>query len=391
MIIVGLMSGTSADGIDAAVVQIEGAPPSLTWKVLGFHQQAHSAELRQEIFACFQPETGSVDRLCALNFSIAEAFSKAALAVIEKASLSPDDVDIIGSHGQTLWHIPLGNQASTLQLGEAAVIAERTGITTISNFRTRDMAAGGQGAPLVAYVDDLLFSHPARHRACQNIGGIGNVTFLPSLHTRPEWSPFAFDTGPGNVLLDAAAVRLTQGKWTYDRNGELASQGQINTPLLELWLREEAYFSQQPPKTTGRERFSKSYADRLCDQAAQNHLPPQDLMATLAAFTVESIAQAYRTFFPVLPDEVIVSGGGAANPVIMAGLKAALPKAVIAPSDHWGLSSAEKEAVAFAVLAYETYHNRTGNLPAATGARKNAVLGTLTPGNNFSRLYYGIK
>lgn len=391
MIIVGLMSGTSADGIDAAVVEIEGRPPSLSWKVLGFHQQPHTEYLRQEIFTCFQTETGSVDHLCALNFSIGKAFADAALTAIEKASLSPDKVDLIGSHGQTLWHIPLGDQASTLQIGEAAVIAEHTGITTINNFRTRDMAAGGQGAPLVAYVDDLLFSHPTLNRACQNIGGIGNVTFLPSIQSRPHRIPFAFDTGPGNVLIDFAAEKLTKGKWNFDHNGELASMGMIDFELLQLWLCEESYFTLKPPKTTGRERFSKKYAEHLWNQAEMHHAAPHDIIATITAFTIHSIVQSYRWDLPDIPDEVMVSGGGALNPVIMAGLKSNLPDTCVAPSDDWGLSSAAKEAVAFAVLAYETYHQRPGNMPSATGAKKPVVLGSFTPGINFTRLYYGNK
>jgi anhydro-N-acetylmuramic acid kinase len=239
------------------------------------------------------------------------------------------------------------------------------------------MAAGGQGAPLVPYIDLLLFGHADQFRAAQNIGGIGNVTFLPPFN-RPDLSPLAFDTGPGNVLLDEAAARITNGDWTYDHDGELAAEGHVDPTLLADLL-DQPYFQRKPPKSTGRELFNRAYAQAVWDRAAERSLSPTDVIATLTAFTAHSIAQAYRDFLPHPPAEVIVSGGGAANPTLMTMLQQALAPAILRLSDDLGVSSPAKEALAFAILAYETWHRRPGNLPAATGAHRAVILGQITP------------
>jgi anhydro-N-acetylmuramic acid kinase len=389
MLIVGLMSGTSADGVDTVLVELDGAPPALRWKLIQHVHQSYPGELREEILACANEISSSTARLCQLNFTLGEVFANAVLDVITASDHSPGEVELVGSHGQTVWHQPLGKGASTLQIGEAAVIAERTGITTIHNFRTRDMAAGGQGAPLTGYTDSLLFSHPTRTRACQNIGGIANVTFLPSASLQPQLQPFAFDTGPGNMLMDAAVRKITHGVQSYDRDGRLASQGQANQPLLASWLQNEPFFHQTPPKTTGREHFGEATLVKLWQQAQERRLSASDFLASLNALTAQSIADAYRDFLPIFPEEVIVSGGGSHNPVLMSSLMSLLSPARVLTSDEMGLPSTAKEAVAFAVLAYETYYNRPGNLPAATGASHPVVLGSITPGRSSRGLDHG--
>ena len=388
MIVIGLMSGTSADGVEAAVVQLEGTPPSLTWQVLGHSHRSFTPELRAEIFACFRPETGSVDRLCRLNFVLGRAFGAAALDAVRDTGLSIAEIDLIGSHGQTLWHEPPtgGGIGSTLQLGEPAIIAEMMGVPVVSNFRTRDMATGGQGAPLVPLADWLLLSHPTKTRAAQNIGGIANVTFLPSTftsHPSPTGSGMgaegviAFDTGPGNMLIDEAARLATDGVWNYDRDGMLASQGHVNDSLLADWLA-ESFFQQPPPRTTGRELFGTQRATEYWSQASRRGLGSNDIIATLTALTVASIEHAYRTFLPSMPDEVVISGGGAHNRTLIEMLTERLSPVQVTTSDKYGLDIEAKEAAAFAVLAYETWHKRPGNIPAATGASRAVVLGSIT-------------
>ncbi len=382
MIVIGLISGTSADGTDVAVVDIKGQPPHLAWQLLHFMSVPHPPVLRKQILLAMQPETSRVDQLCCLNVDLGEQFAQAALEGMAEANLTVDQVSLIGSHGQTLWHAPEHHSPATFQLGEAAVIAERTGCAVVNNFRARDMAAGGQGAPLVSYVDVVLLSHETRVRAAQNIGGIGNVTFLPP-HNRPDLRPLAFDTGPGNVLLDIMVSQLTQGAASYDQNGQMAAQGHVNKTLLTILL-DHSYFDQQPPKSTGRELFNQAYLEAVRQQfhastsAEGREISSEDIMATLTAFTAYSIARAYQDFLPLRPDEIIISGGGVQNITLLTMLNQILSPTTLIPSDQLGLPSEAKEAIAFAIMAYETWHHRPSNLPIATGATRPVVLGQIT-------------
>ena len=385
MLVIGLISGTSADGIDAAVVELNGEPPSLEWKLVKHITLPHPTELREKIFAAFRPETSSVDRLCRLNVAIGEAFASATLAVIDAANLKPADVALIGSHGQTVWHEPptQEQQGATLQIGEAAVITERTGITTVSNFRARDVAAGGHGAPLVSFLDGLFFRRATKMRAIQNIGGIGNVTFLPPLSSTQE--AIAFDTGPGNLLIDYCTTRTSNGSLTFDRDGVLAARGQVNHSWVDE-LMTHPYFRLSPPKTTGREMFGNQLGVELWKRGESLEMNSEDIVATVTAFTAESIARAYRDFLPAPIDEIYLAGGGAKNPTLVQMIRARVAPTQVYQHTDLGLAPEAKEAVAFAVMAYETIHGRPGNLPSCTGAQHPVIMGDITPGSNFSIL-----
>jgi anhydro-N-acetylmuramic acid kinase len=386
MLVVGLMSGTSGDGIDAALCEITGQPPKLAARIVAGETRPYDGEFRREILNACQPETGSVDRLCVLNVALARRFAGAALDIIQQAGCTPADVALIGSHGQSVWHQVEtdGQVTATLQLGEAAVIAEQTGITTISNFRPRDIAAGGQGAPLTGYADWLLLRHPKYWRAVQNIGGMGNVTFLPPL-SDTDSQPLAFDTGPGNALIDAAVDALTGGAASYDKDGLLAAQGQIDTDWLSNLLA-HPYYRRRPPKTTGRELFGTSMAHALVTEGQNRGLSRESIVATLTALTAHSIADAYQRFAPHPVAEVILGGGGCRNPVLVALLRELLAESRVIAHEAIGIDSDYKEALVFALLAYETWHDRPGNHPAVTGAKCPVVLGQITPGANYRRL-----
>lgn len=386
MKVIGLMSGTSADGIDAALCEITGVPPALAVKMHATWGESYPQELHNRILSACHPGESSVEKLCLLNVELAETFSNAVLRLLDHTGLSTQDIDLIGSHGQTVWHsvTPDGRVDATLQLVEAAVIAQRTGITTISNFRARDVAAGGQGAPLTAYVDWLLLRHHEYWRAVQNIGGIANVTLLPPL-SEDKYVPTAFDTGPGNVLINAAVYELTAGKMRYDHNGAMASRGQVDL----IWLNDllqHPYFERDLPKTTGRELFGVQMAQKLVQEGTARGLEAESIITTLTHFTAASIANAYRRFAPCPINESIIGGGGVHNPVLFEALRQYVWPTRVLRHEDIGMDSDYKEALVFAVLAYETWHARPGNHPALTSAQHPAILGQITPGNNYSTL-----
>lgn len=377
MIVVGLMSGTSADAIDVAVVRLDQEGSTLWLETLAFIEYPHPVQVRQRILDLFPPRRGSVRAVCEANVLIGEAFAEAALAGIAQAGLSPREIDLIASHGQTIYHqVAPGRVRSTLQIGSSAVIAERTDITTAADFRARDIAAGGQGAPLVSCVDALLFGAPGRTVAVQNIGGIANATILGE-------QVFAFDTGPGNALIDHAAARLSGGELRCDLDGRWAAQGAVQSALLSDLLA-HPYFARRPPKTTGREVFGAPLADLFIDRALALGLSRFDVLATLTALTAQSIARAYIDWVPSGVERVILGGGGGRNPTLVEMLKQALgPQVELVSSDAFGLSSDGKEAIAFAVLGYLTLHGWSGTLATCTGAKHPVVLGHLVPGNNY--------
>ena len=386
MLIIGLMSGTSADGVDAALVEVVGAAGDLKTRLVCGRTFPFEPAMRERILKCCDVDRSRVDQIADLNVSLAEVFAQGALQLIKEASVRREDVDLIGSHGQTIWHnvLPDGRVSASLQIVEAAVLAERTGVTTVSNFRARDIALGGQGAPLTSYVDWLLLRHPRYWRAIQNIGGMGNVTFLPPLDNERD-RPIAFDTGPGNALLDAAVSHFSEGKLTFDRGGKLAQRGRMNEEWLEALL-QHPYYQRGFPKTTGRETFGTAAALELITEAEARDLSEPEIVATLTALTATNIAEAYRRFAPAPIQEVILGGGGRHNPVMVAMLRDLLAPARVLTHEDIGMDSDFKEALVFALLAYESWHGRPGTLPAFTGARQAAVLGQITPGENFSEL-----
>jgi len=380
------MSGTSLDGIDVAIVDIKGSGFKAKINVLTTHSVPYPRKIREALLAVSNTNanTGDISRL---NFLLGELYTEALEETAERAQIPMNTIQLIGCHGQTIFHegqtAPyLGKRvASTLQIGESSVITERTGIDVISNFRERDMAAGGKGAPLVPYLDYMLIRHRGRGRMAVNIGGIANLTAIP-----PNTSTdrvIAFDTGPGNMVIDQLVTRITQGQQTFDRDGAIAASGEIDPKLLAKLLRDK-YFRQKPPKTAGREQYGTEFVSKLLD----TELSSENLIATATALTAESIALGVRNF--VLPemrvDEIFVSGGGTHNPTLMKMLAKAMDPIPVKESTEVGLDVDAKEAIAFAVMAYETAHLRPSNVPMATGANRPVVLGKVTPnGNGTSR------
>jgi anhydro-N-acetylmuramic acid kinase len=376
--IIGLMSGTSLDGIDAACVQISDSGGSIEVQLRGFVCVPFEEAIRERILQLH--EDGPVSEVARLNFLLGELFADAALRVLESCTLQPQDVDLIGSHGQTVCHLPA--EGVTLQIGEPSVIAERTGITTVADFRPRDMAAGGQGAPLVPLFDYLLLRHPERNRIVQNIGGIANLTWLPAGGNIDNVQ--AWDTGPGNMVIDECVRLLTDGEKNFDENGQLAMQGHHDEHWLAQ-LMQNPYFKREPPKTAGREEFGKAYSAQFVRDGKARGLVAADIIATATAFTAESIAASYHMLSTRqhaganCATEVILGGGGAFNGTLRQMLAERISYNVLTHEDV-GIRSDAKEAMAFAVLAHEAMLRHTTNVPSATGASRHVIMGKIVPG-----------
>ncbi|RJP59459.1 MAG: anhydro-N-acetylmuramic acid kinase [Deltaproteobacteria bacterium] len=371
-LIIGLMSGTSHDGVDAALVCIKGNGIKTGVNLLYHLHYPYPPEIKRRIEQAFEGFTAGI---CMLNFELGELFARAALECISKSKVSKNDLDIIASHGQTIYHIPPQGDmmGSTLQIGEADIIAERTGIVTVSDFRKRDMAAGGHGAPLVPYADFLLFREKGKAKAVQNIGGIANVTVV----TEKAKDIIAFDTGPGNSLIDEAVRILSCGEKDFDADGRWAERGNLNHDLLDK-LMTHSYFKLTPPKSTGVETFGKNLVKELI--ADNPNIASEDMLATLTCFTAKSIHRAYQDF--ILPrysiNHIILSGGGSRNSHLFSLLRGFFKDMPIITIDEFGIPSNAKEAVCFAILGNETIMGISSNLPSATGAKRSVVLGKIS-------------
>ncbi len=378
--VIGLMSGTSYDGIDAALVRISGSGDAISVELERFECVPFPPGLRERIR---RAPDARVPELARLHFALGDAFAEAALGLIGSAGREPRDIHLIGSHGQTVFHDPPseGRPGATLQIGEADVIAERTGVVTVSDFRTADVAAGGSGAPLIPLVDWLLFRKRETPRLMLNIGGIANVTRVADeLHDL-----VAFDTGPGNALLDEIVRAATGGRKTFDRDGRRASSGVVSDEAVDRFLR-KPYFGERPPKSTGKKLFGTSaarelaammYGERPIGKLAEAEV--DDLLATAAMVTARAVREAAAKFAPNVA-EVVVSGGGARNMAIMDDLAALFSPLPVRNLIDLGMDPDAKEAVGFAVLASECIAGRAGNVPAATGAARPVVLGKISPG-----------
>jgi anhydro-N-acetylmuramic acid kinase len=374
------MSGTSADGVDAALVDITGRGRTLKARTLAAHTLAYPRSLQQRILST--SVSGTVAEVCHLNALLGEWFANAALYVIRQGKLQPSDVALIGSHGQTVHHLPHGIHApgvgairSTLQIAEPAVIAERTGITTVANFRPRDIAAGGQGAPLAPTAHALLLKHTRRARLVVNLGGISNVTYVPKGGQLSGVQ--AFDTGPANMVLDSLMARITDGRLLMDRDGKLAMKGQVDSRLLGKLLA-HPFLSKRPPKSTGREAFGPDLIEEIIAIQQQRNLSIEDLLATCSMWTAKAVGTSRRWITSEI-DEVVVGGGGVRNRAIMSHLAAVFAPVPVTTFEALGWDSKSFEAVAFALLAYQTVTGQWGNIPAVTGANHPVLLGTIVP------------
>lgn len=372
---IGMISGTSLDGVDVAICHIEGHAQQAKIELLGFDTVPYPDHIRTELLNLYDDATNAIARICSMNVVIGRHFAAAAQQVLEANGFSADDVVLVGSHGQTVWHQPLQESdllvPSTLQIGEGSDIAAALNCPVVSDFRVADMAVGGQGAPLAPYMDWAVFSDTTLNRAVQNIGGIGNVTWAPANGSVQD--VIAFDTGPGNMIIDALVTRLTHGEQTYDRDGAIGRNGKVDYTFLHSLL-QDPYLDIAPPKTTGREYYGTEFVERILAE----HPLDANLIATVTAFTAHSIADAYRRWLPELPDEIYVNGGGARNPLLMEMIATALDGIPVRTTDDLGVNADAKEAILFALMAHDSVAGYPTNVPGATGAERGVSLGHIT-------------
>jgi anhydro-N-acetylmuramic acid kinase len=386
-LIVGLMSGSSLDGIDAVLMRVRGCGENTSYELIEFECLPFGAEVKERILELFEYETSTVDKVCIMNVVLGEMYAQAALEVIAKAGRRPEEIDLIGAWPLAVYHVPGRNNpqemlgfrfGAVLQLGELNVIAERSGITTIGSFCARDIAAGGNGAPLTGIGDYILYHHPERNRVVQNIGGIANANLVPARGGIANM--IGFDTGPGNMVIDAVVRHITKGQLDYDKDGQMAFAGSVNSDVLEQFL-QDPYIQQAPPKATGRENFGDHFTRKFIATAREKGLSDNDMVATATALTVESIALSYERY--LMPhaslDEIIIGGGGALNLALMQMLRQRLSPIPIKVDEDYGISSFAKEAMYMVFLANETLAGRPNNVPSITGASKPVVTGLIAP------------
>ena len=383
------MSGTSVDGIDVALVDIHGKGPQVRVQCIAFQTFPYPSRIRKELLNLSCQAVLSLERLVRLDFALGDLFAQATLKLLKRVRVSPHKVKLIGSHGQTICHAPdrrrgLLGKGGTLQIGEPSVIAEKTGIATLADFRRRDIAAGGKGAPLAPFLHWTLCANLHEDSIVLNIGGISNVTFIPRKASLSEVT--AFDTGPGNMVIDALMRYFSHGKFSFDPDGSWGERGEINLSLLRF-LMEDRYFRRKPPKSTGREEFGWRRIQTLLNNPDWKKLSRYDWVATATAWTAHSVEDQIRKFKPrgFKARRMVVGGGGARNPALMRELQKRCPQLKVVPFEVIGWNSDAIEATAFALLAYEAYHGRLNHLPQVTGARRSCILGKLIPGESNKR------
>lgn len=378
MLVIGLMSGTSLDGVDAVLVEITESTSGeikISFKDSAFHP--YSTELKKKLLSILPPNEGSIKELAYLHYHLAEEYAASVEKLLKKTGLFPHQIDLIGCHGQTVCNLPASKEPfsprARLQIGDISVLAVRTGITTVGDFRPADVAAGGDGGPIVSYFDFYAFKSNTKNRVVVNIGGIANITYLPAGATLDDVQ--GFDTGPGNMVIDALVRHFTRGAQSYDKDGELAALGKVHAGLLEDLLK-HPFVRREPPKSAGREEFGSHFVAELLEKSKDLGLSNEDIIATATAFTAEAIAWNCHQFIGAI-DEVIVGGGGALNKTLRRFLQQAFKEIPVKTTEEYGVPIKAREAMGIALLAYQAFHRRPNNVPRVTGAKKHVVMGKI--------------